>query len=89
MVIIQAIRAITPTRPAIITTTRQRRISLSIVLQSTSQLVERYGREGANTILNGGVASRLFFSGMDIDTAILLATRRPLVLTCVIVEIQY
>ena len=58
-----------PDFPAIITTTRQRRISLSIVLQSTSQLVERYGREGANTILNGGVASRLFFSGMDIDTA--------------------
>lgn len=62
-----------PDFPAVITTTRQRRISLSIVLQSTSQLVERYGREGANTILNGGVASRLFFSGMDIDTASELA----------------
>lgn len=62
-----------PDFPAVITTTRQRRISLSLVLQSTSQLVERYGREGANTILNGGVASRLFFSGMDIDTASELA----------------
>ena len=62
-----------PDFPAIITTTRQRRISLSIVLQSVSQLEERYGRQGAHTILHGGVASRLFFSGMDIDTAAMLA----------------
>lgn len=62
-----------PDFPAIITTTRQRRISLSIVLQSVSQLEERYGKQGAHTILNGGVASRLFFSGMDIDTASELA----------------
>lgn len=62
-----------PNFPAIITTTRQRKISLSIVLQSTSQLEERYGRQGAHTILNGGVASRVFFSGMDIDTAQMLA----------------
>ena len=62
-----------PDFPAIITTTRQRRVSLSIVLQSVSQLEERYGKQGAHTILNGGVASRLFFSGMDIDTASELA----------------
>jgi type IV secretion system protein VirD4 len=62
-----------PNFPAIITTTRQRKISLSIVLQSVSQLEERYGKQGAHTILNGGVASRLFFSGMDIDTASELA----------------
>ena len=62
-----------PDFPAIITTTRARRISLSLVLQSVSQLEERYGRQGAHTILNGGVASRLFFSGMDIDTATELA----------------
>jgi type IV secretion system protein VirD4 len=62
-----------PDFPAIITTTRARRISLSIVLQSISQLEERYGRQGANTILAGGVASRVFFSGMDIDTAQMLA----------------
>ena len=62
-----------PDFPAIITTTRARRISLSIVLQSLSQLEERYGRQGANTILSGGVASRVFFSGMDIDTAQMLA----------------
>ena len=62
-----------PDFPAIITTTRSRRISLSIVLQSVSQLEERYGRQGAHTILYGGVASRLFFSGMDIETASMLA----------------
>ena len=62
-----------PNFPAIITTTRQRKISLSIVLQSVSQLEERYGRQGAHTILHGGVASRLYFSGMDIDTATELA----------------
>jgi type IV secretion system protein VirD4 len=38
-----------------------------------SQLEERYGRQGAHTILHGGVASRLYFSGMDIDTASELA----------------
>lgn len=62
-----------PDFPAIITTTRQRKISLSIVLQSISQLEERYGKQGAHTILNGGVASRIFFSGMDIETARMLA----------------
>lgn len=62
-----------PQFPAIITTTRQRKISISIVLQSESQLAERYGRDGASTILHGGLASRLYFSGMDIDTASNLA----------------
>jgi len=62
-----------PDFPAIITTTRARRISLSLVLQSVSQLEERYGRQGAHTILYGGVASRLFFSGMDIETASMLS----------------
>ena len=62
-----------PDFPAIITTTRARQISLSIVLQSVSQLEERYGKQGAHTILHGGVASRVFFSGMDIDTATMLS----------------
>ena len=62
-----------PNFPSIITTTRQRRISISMVLQSESQLEERYGREGAHTILHGGMASRMYFPGMDIDTAERLA----------------
>lgn len=57
---------------SIITTTRARRVSLSLVLQSISQLEERYGRNGAHTILHGGCASQLYFSGMDIDTARML-----------------
>lgn len=62
-----------PDFPSVITTTRARRISLSIVLQSISQLEERYGRQGAHTVMNGGVASRIFFSGMDIETASMLS----------------
>lgn len=58
-----------PDFSSIITTTRQRRISLAFVIQSLSQLEERYGKQGAKTILTGGVASQLFFPGMDIDTA--------------------
>jgi type IV secretory pathway TraG/TraD family ATPase VirD4 len=54
---------------SIITTTRARRVSLSLVLQSISQLEERYGKNGAHTILHGGCASQLYFSGMDLDTA--------------------
>lgn len=58
-----------PDFPAIITTTRQRRISISIVLQSVSQLVERYGQDGANTILMGGMSNRVFLSVPDIRSA--------------------
>ena len=58
-----------PEFSSIITTTRQRRISISIVLQAVSQLVERYGRDGANTIMNGGIANRLFYSVSDIHAA--------------------
>ena len=57
---------------SIITTTRARRVSLSLVLQSISQLEERYGKNGAHTIMHGGCASQLYFSGMDIDTARML-----------------
>ena len=62
-----------PRFPSTITTTRQRKVSLAIVLKSISQLEERYGPKGAETILSGGIASQLFFSGMDIDTATMLS----------------
>lgn len=64
--------ATVPDFPAIVTTTRQRKVGISIVLQSISQLEERYGKAGAQTILSGGIGSRLFFSGMDIGTAEML-----------------
>lgn len=62
-----------PNFPEIITTTRARKISISIVLQALSQLEERYGKAAANTILHGGIASKIFFSGMDTPTAEMLA----------------
>lgn len=40
-----------PEYPSIFTTTRQRRVSLAIELQSISQLKERYGSKGAETTL--------------------------------------
>jgi type IV secretory pathway TraG/TraD family ATPase VirD4 len=61
-----------PDFPSIITTTRARRISISIILQSLSQLEARYGRYDAHTIVNGGVATRMFFSGLDIETTEML-----------------
>lgn len=64
--------ATVPEFDAIVTTTRQRRIGIAIVLQAISQLEARYGRSAADTILNGGVASRMFFSGMDVGTAQML-----------------
>lgn len=57
---------------SIITTTRQRRIAIAIILQSLSQLESRYGKQEANTIINGGIASKIFYSGLDHDTTRLL-----------------
>jgi type IV secretion system protein VirD4 len=62
-----------PSFSSIVTTTRQHGVSINIVLQALSQLEERYGREAANTILQGGIASQVYFSGMDIQTAEILA----------------
>ena len=38
-----------------------------------SQLEERYGRAGANTILQGGIASKIYFGGVDVQTAEMLS----------------
>jgi type IV secretory pathway TraG/TraD family ATPase VirD4 len=54
---------------SIITTTRARRVSLTMIVQAISQLEERYGAQGAVTILTGGCGSQVYFGGMDIDTA--------------------
>ena len=62
-----------PNFSSIITTTRQRRISISIILQSISQLEAQYGKSEAHTILHGGVASRIFTSGLDTPTNKMLA----------------
>lgn len=51
-----------------ITTIRKYNVSISIILQSTQQLENRYGKANAETIMNGGIASRLFYNGADLST---------------------
>lgn len=53
----------------ILTTLRKRRCSVSLVLQEASQLRATYGVDTATTILSGGAANRLFFGGVDLETA--------------------
>lgn len=52
-----------------ITTARKHKVSISLILQSVSQLYKHYGEHGAKIILEGGCGTRIFYSGMDIDTA--------------------
>ena len=49
-------------------TIRAYKISLSIVLQSISQLSSKYGKDDANSVL-GGFASYLCYAGSDPETA--------------------
>lgn len=58
-----------PNFETIATTIRKYRVSLSLILQSVSQLKERYGQNGAATILEGGVNAKLFYPGLDTETA--------------------
>jgi type IV secretory pathway TraG/TraD family ATPase VirD4 len=54
---------------SIVTTARQYRISISMIVQDVSQLYNRYGEYGANSIMFGGVSSKLYFNGLDVRTA--------------------
>lgn len=58
-----------PNFASIATTIRQYRVSLSIVLQSLSQMEENYGKNAASTILEGGMAAKFFYGGLDVNTA--------------------
>jgi type IV secretory pathway TraG/TraD family ATPase VirD4 len=51
------------------TNIRKYKVSLSLVLQSLSQLETQYGKTKANTILEGGIGSKLFYSGASEKTA--------------------
>lgn len=53
----------------IITTIRKYKVAISIILQSVSQLNEIYSPNKAKTILEGGIASKLIYSGADLDLA--------------------
>jgi len=61
-----------PNFSTIITTIRKYKVSISIILQSISQLETRYSKAEANTILNGGISSKIFFSGADLSTTQML-----------------
>ena len=52
-----------------ITTLRKFKVSCSLIIQSYSQLKERYGDNGAKTIVEWWVASKLFFAWADMETA--------------------
>ena len=55
---------------SVITTLRKRRCSVSLILQELSQLQSVYGRDEARTIFSGGCANKLFFAGLDLETAV-------------------
>lgn len=56
-----------PKFSSVITTIRKYRVSISIILQNLSQIESKYSKQEANTILNGGIASKLIFSGADLE----------------------
>jgi len=56
-----------------ITTARKYKVSISIILQNIKQLENKYGKANAETILDGGIASKLFFSGADLPTTEMLS----------------
>lgn len=58
-----------PDFDTISTTIRKFRVSLSIIIQDPVQLVDRYGQNTAATILSGGIRTKIFYSGLDLQTS--------------------
>ena len=58
-----------PDFDTISTTIRKFRVSLSIIIQDPIQLVDRYGQNTASTILSGGIRTKLFYAGLDLQTS--------------------
>ena len=58
-----------PRFSSIITTIRKYNVSISIILQNINQLIKQYSPNEAKTILDGGIASKLIYSGADLDLA--------------------
>ncbi len=56
-----------PRFSSVITTIRKYNVSISIILQNVNQLINQYSKEEAKTILDGGIASKLIYSGVDLD----------------------
>jgi type IV secretory pathway TraG/TraD family ATPase VirD4 len=57
-----------PSLSTIITTIRKYKVSISLIFQSLSQLETQYGKHDSETIIGGGVNSKIFFSGCDENT---------------------
>ena len=57
---------------SLITAVRKRRVSVSLVLQSITQLNEMYGDNGAEIIMEN-CASKLYFPGLSIKTCEMLS----------------
>jgi len=58
-----------PNFATVATTIRKYDVSLSVVLQNFSQLVAAYGPREAQTIIEGGMTTRLFYPGLPNETA--------------------
>ena len=54
----------------VVTTLRKRRCSVSLIVQELSQVRSVYGPDLAQTIVSGGAANKLFYSGLDLETAL-------------------
>lgn len=53
--------------PRIANTLRKRACSLNIILQTFAQLPATYGEDNAKAIFRGGMANKLFLTGLDIE----------------------
>lgn len=62
-----------PSFETTITTIRKYKVSISIILQHIKQLENKYWKANAETILNGWIASKLFFSWADLETTQMLS----------------
>ena len=56
-----------PHLATIITTIRKYKVNISLILQSLSQLKTAYGETASRTIMEGGVASQIFYGGCDYE----------------------
>lgn len=61
-----------PNFSTIITSIRKYNVSISIILQNINQLKLQYGEYEAKTILDGGISSKIYFSGADFETITML-----------------
>ncbi len=57
-----------PNFQAYATTIRRRRVAMMIVLQELSQLEGLYGKNNADTIIFGGMANKIFYPGLGLET---------------------